>query len=284
VLAAQASHLRKGWLSLPPLPVVLTVDTLTAALKAGRQAPACRAPCAGSSPGRICQIDGQRQSSAWAGEVAVGVLGARQARNCVPKLFHYFELVLLPPLRQPKLDPPPSHAWSSRRSTKTESILLTSRPLPLVGERKLNAWLNETRSEVDAGHAPGLRWPPVLRPPGEEVQRQALSALHQIWIARRTPRRGRGAPRCTQRLRAATSRPAGQGEQAGGAGEEEGEEEEYEVEEILNKQAVKRSSSRTARTAVSWKGSPRDDATCALGDLEGSAALISAYERTVNAS
>jgi hypothetical protein len=79
--------------------------------------------------------------------------------------------------------------------------------------------------------------------------------------SRRTPGRGRGAPRCTQRLRAATSRPAGQGEQAGGAGEEEGEEEEYEVEEILNKQAVKRSSSRTARTAVSWKGSPRDDAT-----------------------
>ena len=28
--------LEEGWLSLPPLPVVLVVDTLTAALKAGR--------------------------------------------------------------------------------------------------------------------------------------------------------------------------------------------------------------------------------------------------------
>ena len=33
--AAQARRWRKGWLSLPPLPVVLVVDTLTAALKAG---------------------------------------------------------------------------------------------------------------------------------------------------------------------------------------------------------------------------------------------------------
>ena len=36
VLAAQARRWRKGWLSLPSLPVVLVVDTLTAALKAGR--------------------------------------------------------------------------------------------------------------------------------------------------------------------------------------------------------------------------------------------------------
>ena len=36
---------------------------------------------------------------------------------------------------------------------------------------------------------------------------------------------------------------------------------------------------------VSWKGFPRDDATWEpMANLEGSAELISAYERTVNAS
>ena len=35
VLAAQARRWRKGWLSLSPLPVVLVVDTLAAALKPG---------------------------------------------------------------------------------------------------------------------------------------------------------------------------------------------------------------------------------------------------------
>ena len=44
-----------------------------------------------------------RARARLAGEVAVAVLRARQARNCVPKPFHYFELVLLTPLRQPKL-------------------------------------------------------------------------------------------------------------------------------------------------------------------------------------
>ena len=69
VLAAQERRWRKGWPSLPPLPVVLVVDTLIAALKAGRQAPAGHAPCVGSSPGQICQMagDGQSQSSAGRG-------------------------------------------------------------------------------------------------------------------------------------------------------------------------------------------------------------------------
>ena len=118
VLAAQERRWRKGWPSLPPLPVVLVVDTLTAALKAGRQAPAGHAPCVGSSPGWICQMAGVARARArLAGEVAVGVLRAWQARNCVPKPFHYFELVLLTPLRQPKLGPP-SQPWSSRRARR----------------------------------------------------------------------------------------------------------------------------------------------------------------------
>ena len=76
---------------------------------------------------------------------------------------------------------------------------------------------------------------------------------------------------------------AGQGEQAGGAGEGE----EYEVDEILNKRVAKGSGSAKSRTEylVSWKGFPRDDATWEpMSNLEGSAELISAYERTVNAS
>ena len=76
---------------------------------------------------------------------------------------------------------------------------------------------------------------------------------------------------------------AGQGEQAGGVGEGE----EYEVDEILNKRVAKGSSSAKSRTEyllVSWKGFPRDDATWSMANLEGSAELISAYERTVNAS
>ena len=62
-----------------------------------------------------------------AGEVAVGVLRAWQARNCVPKPFHYFELVLLTPLRQPKLGPPPSQPWSSRRARR-ETLRILRRP------------------------------------------------------------------------------------------------------------------------------------------------------------
>ena len=76
---------------------------------------------------------------------------------------------------------------------------------------------------------------------------------------------------------------AGQGEQAGEAREGE----EYEVEETLNKRVAKGSGSAKSRTEylVSWKGFPRDDATWEpMANLEGSAELISAYERTVNAS
>ena len=75
---------------------------------------------------------------------------------------------------------------------------------------------------------------------------------------------------------------AGQGEQAGEAREGE----EYEVEEILNKRVAKGSGSAKSRTEylVSWKGFPREDATWSTANLEGSAELISAYERTVNAS
>ena len=76
---------------------------------------------------------------------------------------------------------------------------------------------------------------------------------------------------------------AGQGEQAGEAREGE----EYEFEEILNKRVAKGSGSAKSRTEylVSWKGFARDDATWEpMANLEGSAELISAYERTVNAS
>ena len=74
---------------------------------------------------------------------------------------------------------------------------------------------------------------------------------------------------------------AGQGEQAGEAREGE----EYEVEEILNKWVAKGSGSAKSWTEylVSWKGFPWDDAT-SMANLQGSAELISAYERTVNAS
>ena len=76
---------------------------------------------------------------------------------------------------------------------------------------------------------------------------------------------------------------AGQGEQAGEAREGE----EYEVEEILNKWVAKGSGSAKSRTEylVSWKGFPWDDVDAwSMANLEGSAELISAYERTVNAS
>ena len=76
---------------------------------------------------------------------------------------------------------------------------------------------------------------------------------------------------------------AGQGEQAGEAREGE----EYEVEEILNKRGAEGSGAAKSRTEylVSWKGFPRADATWEpMAHLEGSAALLRADERTVNAS
>ena len=73
---------------------------------------------------------------------------------------------------------------------------------------------------------------------------------------------------------------AGQGEQAGEA--REGEEDE--VEEILNKWVAKGSGSAKSRTEylVSWK--LPTGRRWSMANLEGSAELISAYERTVNAS
>jgi len=109
VLATQARRWRKGWLSLPPLPVVLVVYKLTAALKAGRpegRRQRAARPAWGDLPaGSARWPEMARARARLAGEVAVAVLRARQARNCVPKPFHYFELVLLTPLRQPKLGP-----------------------------------------------------------------------------------------------------------------------------------------------------------------------------------
>ena len=129
----------------------------------------------------------------------------------------------------------------------------------------------------------GPRGPPALRPPGSgelQLQRQALAALHHPVLdldAIQAQKRKRWA------AAGAVGSDAGQGEQAGGAGHGE----EYEVDEILNKQVAKGSGSAKSRTEylVSWKGFPRDDATWEpMANLEGSAELISAYERTVNAS
>jgi hypothetical protein len=124
VLAAQARRWRKGWLSLPPLPVVLVVYKLTAALKAGRpegRRQRAARPAWGDLPaGSARWSEMARARTRLAGEVAVAVLRARQARNCVPKPFHNFELVLLAPLRQPKLGPPPSQPCSSRRARSVE--------------------------------------------------------------------------------------------------------------------------------------------------------------------
>ena len=73
---------------------------------------------------------------------------------------------------------------------------------------------------------------------------------------------------------------AGQGEQAGEAREGE----EYEVEEILNKWVAKGSGSAKSWTEylVSWK--LPTGRRWSMANPEGSAELISAYERTVNAS
>ena len=75
---------------------------------------------------------------------------------------------------------------------------------------------------------------------------------------------------------------AGQGEQAGEAREGE----EYEVEEILNKWVAKGSGSAKSRTEylVSWKLPTGTTLVDGEPGASGSAELISAYERTVNAS
>ena len=101
--------------------------------KAGRQA------LVGRAWGRLLAGSGRwpemaRARAQLAGEVAVGVLRAWQARNCVPKLFHYFELVLLAPLRQPKLGPPPSQPCSSRQARRDRAHLAQN-----VHQRSLRA-------------------------------------------------------------------------------------------------------------------------------------------------
>ena len=203
----------------------------------------------------------------------MGVLRAWQARNCVPKPFHYFELVLLTPLRQPKLGP--LRLSPVARVEHEEIVRILRRPSSCASAS------SEAQGDRDLAADAGPRGPPALRPPGSgelQLQRQALAALHHPVLdldAIQAQKRKRWA------AAGAVGSDAGQGEQAGGAGHGE----EYEVDDILNKQVAKGSGSAKSRTEylVSWKGFPWDDAT-SMANLEGSAELISAYERTVNAS
>ena len=86
----------------------------------------------------------------------MAVLRARQARNCVPKPFHYFELVLLTPLRQPKLGPPPSQPWSSRRARRDRAHLHTCASCEL--DRKLKETEIWQRPRGREGHRPFAPW------------------------------------------------------------------------------------------------------------------------------
>ena len=99
-----------------------------------------------------------RARARLAGEVAVGVLRAWQARNCVPKPFHYFELVLLTPLRQPKLGPPPSQPWSSRRARRDRAHLAQDVHLRILRARKLKETEIWQRPRGREGPRPFAPW------------------------------------------------------------------------------------------------------------------------------
>ena len=249
VLAAQERRWRKGWLSLPPLPVVLVVDTLTAALKAGRpegRRQRAARPAWGDLPaGSARWPEMARARARLAGEVAVAVLRARQARNCVPKPFHYFELVLLTPLRQPKLGPPPSQPCSSRRARRDRAHLAQAVILRLceLGSPR--------RPRSGSGRGAARAAGPSPPRGGElQLQQQALAALHHL--------SGLGSHRAPSLLRKrksatewAAGSNAGQGKHrrgGRGGGGEDG------VDEIVNKRVAKDSGSKTRTDLVPRKG------------------------------
>ena len=87
----------------------------------------------------------------------MGVLRAWQARNCVPKPFHYFDLVLLTPLRQPKPGPPPSQPWSSRRA-KRPCASAQDVHLRILRARKLKETEIWQRPQGREGHRPFAPW------------------------------------------------------------------------------------------------------------------------------
>jgi len=261
VLAAQARRWRKGWLSLPPLPVVPVVYKLTAALKAGRpeggRQRAAR-PAWGDLPaGSARWPEMARARARLAGEVAVAVLRARQARNCVPKPFHYFELVLLTPLRQPKLGP--LRLSPVARVEHEETVRILRRPSSCASAS------SEAQGDRDLAADAGPRGPPALRPPGGgelQLQQQVLAALHHL--------SGLGshrAPSLLRKRKSATERAAGsnagQGKHRRGRGEGGGE---YGVDEIVNE----------PRAAEGPSLIPNADLEPA--NLEGSAEHISACE------
>ena len=101
-----------------------------------------------------------RARARLAGEVAVGVLRAWQARNCVPKSFHYFELVLLTPLRQPKLGP--LRLSPVARVEHEETVRILRRPSSCASAS------SEAQGDRDLAADAGPRGPPALRPPGAE--------------------------------------------------------------------------------------------------------------------
>ena len=208
-----------------------------------------------------------------AGEVAVGVLRAWQDRNCVPKPFHYFELVLLTPLRQPKLGPPPSQPWSSRRA-KRPCASAQDVHLRILRARKLKETEIWQRPRGREGHRPFAPWRVEN---SNSISKLLLpSTIYLVLNLAAHPGVEEGAPvcgwRCGQRRWSgrAGRRGAGGGgvqgrgdlEQAGCQGLRLGEEPD-----------------RVPRVVEG-----RDDATWSMANLEGSAELISAYERTVNAS
>jgi len=219
VLAAQARRWRKGWLSLPPLPVVPVVYKLTAALKAGRpegRRQRAARPAWGDLPaGSARWPEMARARARLAGEVAVAVLRARQARNCVPKPFHYFELVLLTPLRQPKLGP--LRLSPVARVEHEETVRILRRPSSCASAS------SEAQGDRDLAADAGPRGPSALRPPGVENSNSNSKLLlpstiylvldliaHPASCARgKAPRSGL---RAATPVRASTGEGAGEGE------------------------------------------------------------------------
>ena len=98
-----------------------------------------------------------RARARLAGEVAVAVLRARQARNCVPKPFHYFELVLLTPLRQPKLGPLRLSPVARVEHEETVRIC-TGRHLRILRARKLKETEIWQQPRGREGHRPFAPW------------------------------------------------------------------------------------------------------------------------------
>ena len=176
----------------------------------------------------------------------MAVLRARQARNCVPKPFHYFELVLLTPLRQPKLGP--LRLSPVARVEHEETVRILRRPSILRLCELGSPRRPRSGSGRGAARAAGPSPPRGRRTPTPTASSCCPPPSIWSWISSRTQplaqeekRHGAG---CGQQRRSGQAPERGTGEGEG----------EYGVGEIVNKRVAKDSGSKTRTDLVPRKG------------------------------